>query len=120
MVSDGRSVKQWQKLIQLGIHYLFHSVVIAEDLGTEELNSNLFKKCLEELEAKPEETVYISSKPTRGFLFANKAGIITLRMRKGDSRAEEPVQPEAKAKYEIEQLSGIFSILQILERSSKK
>ena len=125
VASDGRSVKQWQKLIQLGIHHLFHSVVIGEDLGTEEFNVDIFRKCLENLKVKPEETVYVSCRPNAGILHANRAGVVTVRMRKGDSRIEEPKSPEAQAKYEIERLSEIFDVLGNLERtpseeSSKK
>jgi putative hydrolase of the HAD superfamily len=120
VVSEGRSVKQWQKLIQLGIHHLFHSVAISEDLGTEEFNINLFKRCLEDLKVKPEETVYVSSKPNKGILYANKAGAVTVRMRRGDSSIEEPESSEAKAKYEIERLSEIFGVLDTLEQTSLK
>jgi len=116
VVSDGRSVKQWQKLIELGIHYLFHSVVIAEDLGTEEFTVKLFKRCLENLEAKPEEAIYVSSKPNKGILYANRAGLITVRIRKGDSCIEEPESFEAKSKYEIERLSEIFTTLNTLKQ----
>jgi len=120
VASEGRSVKQWQKLIQLGIHHLFHSVVISEDSGTEEFSVDVFKECLEELEAKPRETIYVGSKPNKGILYANRAGMITVRIRKGDSVAEEPAQPEGKAKYEIERLSEIFGVFEALEHASKK
>jgi len=118
VVSEGRAVKEWQKLIQLGVHHLFHSVVISEELGTEEFSTSLFKKCLEDLGVKPEETVYVSSRPKEGILYANKSGVITVRMRKGDSSVEEPELPEAKAKYEIERLSEIFGMLDNLKRAS--
>lgn len=111
VVSGGRSVKQWQKLIQLGIHHLFHSVVISEDQGTEELSVKQFKKCLDDLGAKPEETVHVSSRPNQGILYANKAEIFTVRMKQGDSALEEPETPEAKPKYEIAKLSDIFDAL---------
>ena len=118
VASDGRSVKQWQKLIQLGIHHLFHSVVIAEDLGTEEFSVDIFKKCLEDLEVIPEEAIHVSCRPNTGILYADKAGLITVRMRKGDSRIEEPATPEAEARYEIERLSEIFDVLENLDQTS--
>ncbi len=120
VTSDGRSVKQWQKLIQLGIHHLFHSVVVSEDLGTEELSVDIFKECLNELGSRPEETIYVSSRPNRAILYANRAGMISVRIKKGDSLVEEPELPEAKAKYEIERLSEIFTVLDTLERASSK
>jgi len=118
VAAEGLSVKQWQKLIQLGIHHLFHSVAISEDLGSEEFTVDLFKKCLRDLNVRPEETLYISSKPNKGILCANRAGVSTVRMRKGDSSVEEPKSPEAKARYEVERVSDIFDVLKNLESDS--
>ncbi len=114
VVSDGRSVKQWQKLIQLGVHHLFHSVVISEDVKGEKLSTKPFKKCLEELGVKPKEAVYVSAKPNKEILCANEAGIVTVRMRQGDAAVEEPTSPKAKAAYEISQLSEIIETLDAL------
>jgi len=114
VVTEGRSVKEWQKLIQLGVDHLFHCVVISEDIGTEEFSIDVFAKCMKDLEARPEETLYVSSKPNKGILHANKAGAVTVRVRKGDAFAEEPEGPEAKAKHEIEQLSEILGLLETL------
>jgi len=112
VVSEGRAVKEWQKLIQLGIHHFFHSVLISEELGTENFSVNLFRKCCTNLGLKPEETIYVSSRPNKGILHANRAGLTTVRLRKGDSSIEEPELPEAKADYEIERLSEIFGMLE--------
>jgi putative hydrolase of the HAD superfamily len=118
VVSAGRSVKQWQKLIQMGIHHLFHSVVISEDQGTEDFNVDLFIKCMNDQSVKAGETIYLSSKPNKGILYANKAGIVTVRVRRSDSTLEEPESEKAKAKFEIEQLSEIFDVLKDIEQSS--
>jgi len=115
-IAEGRSVKEWQKLIQLGIDHIFHSVIISEDLGTEELTVDQFYEGTRRLNAKPEETLYVSSKPNKGILYANKAGLITVRLRRGDSIAEEPKVSEAKAKYMIDRLSGIFDVLDAIDR----
>ena len=115
VVSDGIAVKEWQKLIQLGVHHLFHSVVISEEYGTEELTSELFEKCLEELNAKPSNSIYISSRLNKAILHANRAGLISVRLKRGDHYVEEPESIEAKAKYEIDTLSQIFDILKSIE-----
>jgi putative hydrolase of the HAD superfamily len=114
VVSDGRSVKQWQKLIQLGIHHLFHSVVISEDVKDEKLSTKPFKKCLDELSVQPKEAVYVSARPNKEILCANEIGIITVRMRQGDTAVEEPMSQKAKAVYEISQLSEIIETLDSL------
>jgi len=105
-------------LIRLRDMGLFHSVVISEEQGTEDFNVELFMKCMDELGVKPGETVYLSSKPNKGILYANKAGIVTVRVRRGDSTLEEPESEEAKARFEIERLSEIFDVLKNIEKSS--
>ncbi len=115
VVSEGRAVKQWQKLIQLGVNHFFHSVVISEELGLEGLDAKLFEKSLSELGVKPDETVYVSSKLNKGILQANKVGLVSVRIRRGDSRIEKPKFPEAKPRYEIDNLSEIFKILDELK-----
>jgi putative hydrolase of the HAD superfamily len=116
VVAEGRSVKEWQKLIQLGVDHIFHSVLISEDLGTEELSIEQFYEGTRRLNAEPEESVYVSSKPNRGILYANRAGLITIRVRRGDSFAEEPEVPEARAEYTIDRLSEILDILESMRR----
>jgi len=116
VVAEGRSVKEWQKLIQLGVDHIFHSVLISEDLGTEKLSVDQFHEGTRRLDAKPEEAIYVSSKPNRGILYANRAGLITVRIRKGDFLAEEPEATEARAKYTIERLSEILDILEALNK----
>jgi len=114
VVSDGRSVKQWQKLIQMGVHHLFHSVVISEDVKDERLSSRPFRQCLDELGVKPEEAVYVSAKPNREILCANEAGIVTVRIRQGDAAVEEPTSSKANASCEISRLSEIIATLDAL------
>jgi len=111
VIAEGRSVKEWQKLIQLGVDHIFHLVLISEDLGTEELDVDQFLEGIRRLNVKPEEAVYVSSKPNRGIIYANKAGLVTVRMRWGDSLAEEPREPEGRANYTINRLSEILKIL---------
>jgi len=114
VVSDGRSVKQWQKLIQLGVHHLFHSVVISEDVKDERLSARPFKRCMEELSVKPEEAVYVSAKPNEEILCANEAGIVTVRIRQGDAVVEEPMSIKANASCEISRLSEVIATLDAL------
>lgn len=111
VIAEGRSVKEWQKLIQMGVDHILHLVLISEDLGTEELSVDQFLEGIRRLNVKPEETLYVSSKPNRGILYANEAGLLTVRMRRGDSMAEEPREPKGRAKYAIYRLSEILDIL---------
>ncbi|MEM2028433.1 MAG: HAD family hydrolase [Candidatus Bathyarchaeia archaeon] len=112
VISDGLAVKEWQKLIHLGVHHLFHSVVISEECGTLELTDEVFRRCLRELNVKPHEAIYVSSRLNKAIKNANKVGLISVRLRRGDHCVEEPESPEACAKYEIDNLSQIFEVIE--------
>ena len=116
VIAEGRSVKEWQKLIQLGVDHIFHLVLISEDLGTEELSVDQFLEGTRRLNVKPEEVIYVSSKPNRGILYANRAGLETVRVRRGDSFVEKPKVPEARAKYVVDKISEILDILSDIDR----
>jgi putative hydrolase of the HAD superfamily len=116
IVSEGRAVKQWQKLIQLGIQHLFNRVLISEEIKDDTVTPEMFKLVLKELGASPEETVFVGNRLDTDILCANKAGIISVRMRKGEHRVEEPKSPEMAPKYEISKISEIFDVLKKLEK----
>jgi len=50
-------------------------------------------------------------------LSANKAGVTSIRIRRGNSRIDEPSSPEIKPKYEMSKLSELFEILKRVEDS---
>jgi len=116
IVSEGRAVKQWQKLIQLGIQHLFHRVLISEEIKEDTVTPEMFKLVLKELSAFPEETVFVGNRLDTDIQSANKAAIISIRMRKGEHRVEEPKSPEMAPKYEISKISEIFDVLKKLEK----
>lgn len=117
IVSEGRAVKQWQKLIQLGIQHLFNYVITSEEIGEEVMKPELFKLALKELNVRPEETSFVGNRPETNIFCANTAKVISVRIRKGEHRTQEPESAETAPKYEINKLSEIFEILEIVEKA---
>ena len=114
VISEGRAVKQWQKLIQLGIQHLFHYVLISEEINVETMTPELFRLTFKELKISPNETVFIGNQLDTDILSANEANIVSVRIRKGKYRMEEPKSPNTTPKYEINKLSDIFDIIEQL------
>jgi putative hydrolase of the HAD superfamily len=111
-VSGGKSVKQWQKLVSLGLQHCFHSVVISEDLGSQAFSKEVIDQVVKMLGVSNSETIYVGTNPKTEIPIANEAHVIAVRLRKGDSRSEKTVEP--KPLHEIEKLSDIFRLLQQL------
>lgn len=110
--SGGKSVKQWQKLVSLGLQYCFHAVVISEDLGLNTFNKDVIEKAVKLLGVLSPETIYVGTNPKTEIVVADEARLIPVRLRKGDSRSEKPI--ESKGRHEIDKLSEILQLIESL------
>jgi FMN phosphatase YigB (HAD superfamily) len=105
-------VKQWQKLIQLGLEYVFHAVTISEETGSEKLTTDTLSKTLERLgNVKPEVSVFVGCDLASEIVYANAAKMITIRVKTGTNRTSTPKSPNEKPAYEITKLSDILEIV---------
>ncbi|MFI5450522.1 MAG: HAD family hydrolase [Candidatus Bathyarchaeia archaeon] len=111
-VSGGKSVKQWQKLVSLGLQYCFHAVVISEDLGLNTFSKEVVEKVVKLLGVPSPETIYVGTNPKTEIGVADDAHLIPVRLRKGDSRSEKVI--ESKARHEVDKLSEILQLIESL------
>jgi putative hydrolase of the HAD superfamily len=111
VASKGRAVKQWQKLIQLGLEHLFHAVTVSEETGSETLTTDTLSRTLEKLTVKPDRAVFVGCDLSHEIAVAKTAGMITVRMKTGTNRTSIPRVPDERPTYEIQKLSDLLSIL---------
>jgi putative hydrolase of the HAD superfamily len=110
IVSNGRSVKQWEKLIRLGLHHFFDAVIISENVGSEKPQSKIFRIATEKLGVKPEEAAYVGDDLETDVFGANKAGLISIRVIK--QKHEEPIlNKDMRPKFTITKISELLSII---------
>ena len=110
--SGGKSVKQWQKLVSLGLQHCFHAVVISEDLGLQTLSKEVMDRVVDALGVDATQAIYVGTNPKTEIPVATAAHVIPIRLRKGDSRPEKSAEPQTA--HEIEKLSEIFQIIRDL------
>lgn len=110
IVSNGRSVKQWEKIIRLGLHHFFHTVVISEDVGCEKPDPKIFEVALKELRLEPEEAIYTGDSLEIDMLGANKAGLVSVRLIK-QKRKEVTLNRDMQPKLTIKKISELLTIL---------
>jgi putative hydrolase of the HAD superfamily len=112
VASKGRAVKQWQKLIQLGLEHVFHAVTVSEETGSERLTTDTLSRTLERLgNVKPELSVFVGSDLTKEIALANAVKMTTARIKTGAHRTSTPKAPDEKPAFEISKLSDILEIL---------
>ena len=107
--SGGKSVKQWKKRISLGLQHMFDSVVISQDLGLEQLTESVIKQAVGQLRAHANSTVFVGVQPEKEIDVANRAGLISVRLRRGSSMLDN--KGKSSPKYEISKISELIELL---------
>ncbi|WP_457620959.1 TIGR02253 family HAD-type hydrolase [Methanopyrus sp.] len=113
-VTSGLAVKQWEKLIRLGIHHFFHEVVISEEIGVEKPNPKIFIEAARRLGVKPEEAVYVGDRLDKDIRGANRAGMVTVRIRRGKYRKLEPESDDDVPDFEIDRPRELLGVIKEL------
>ncbi len=112
VISNGLAVKQWEKLIGLGLHHLFDAVITSEEVGAEKPDDEIFKAALRKLNTRASECAMVGNKLDTDVVGANRAGMLSIRIRRGKSANAKPQSPEAKPDFEIDDVSELPQILE--------
>ena len=67
-ISNGITIKQWEKLIRLGIHHFFDEVVTSEEVNSEKPDIEIFREALRRMGCRPERSVMVGNKFTEDIL----------------------------------------------------
>jgi putative hydrolase of the HAD superfamily len=111
VASKGRAVKQWQKLIQLGLEHIFHAITVSEETGSEALTSETLLRTLEKLATQPRKSIFVGCDLSNEIAIANAANMVTIRMMTGANRTSSPRGQGEKPAFEITKLSDLLRIV---------
>jgi ribonucleotide monophosphatase NagD (HAD superfamily) len=75
-------------------------------------SKEVIEKAVNFLGVPSPETIYVGTNPKTEIVVADEAHLIPVRLRKGDSRSEKPI--ESKGRHEIDKLSEILQLIESL------
>ncbi|NOZ82572.1 MAG: TIGR02253 family HAD-type hydrolase [Euryarchaeota archaeon] len=81
VISNGIAVKQWEKLINLGVHHFFECVITSEEVGCEKPEAEIFHTAMQALGVEPEESVMVGDCPRTDAEGARRVGMKTVLVR---------------------------------------
>jgi putative hydrolase of the HAD superfamily len=111
VITDGIAVKQWEKLIRLGLQHFFHSVVISGEEGGGKPDPELFKAASKRLGCRPEHAMMVGDRLDKDIRGAKAAGMVTVQVMKGKYRDKKPADESEEPDYVVDGLSGVLGIL---------
>ncbi|MBX7076376.1 MAG: TIGR02253 family HAD-type hydrolase [Methanobacteriaceae archaeon] len=74
-ISNGITIKQWEKLIRLNIHGFFDSVITSEEVGFKKPNRHIFEEALSQMDCKAEKSIMVGNKLDIDVMGAVNAGM---------------------------------------------
>jgi HAD superfamily hydrolase (TIGR01662 family) len=102
-------------LRKIGLEGYFDSIVTSVDVGHQKPDEEIFRKALERLRVKANETVMIGNRIKTDILGANKLGITSVYFKWNDRYLEDITSPLEKPAYTISSLKELLQILPSLE-----
>jgi putative hydrolase of the HAD superfamily len=117
LLTDGFLPAQELKVQALGIEQFFKAIVYTEELGRQFWKPSPvgFEKIIQQLGAKPENTVYIADNEKKDFIAPNKLDFATIKiLRSARIHTSTCGATEASAQHTITQLSQLFGLLERL------
>jgi len=94
VVTHGRTVKQAEKLVRLGLAGHFDAVFISEQIGISKPNPKLYLVALDGLGVAPEEAIYIGDNPRHDIVPAQSIGMVAIWARRASKYPLDGVEPD--------------------------
>ena len=107
VISDAPKLEVWLRIVGLGLHLYFDEVITSEDFGVKKPDPKPFRRALEILGTKPDETLMVGDWPDRDIKGAKGAGIRTAWARYGDTFGTK----ESGAEFEINDIYDVVGII---------
>jgi len=111
VITNGRAVKQWEKIIRLGFQHFFDIAIISEEEGIKKPEEAIFRKGYEKLGVKASECLYVGDRPKQDISGAGRAGMKTALLKRG-RHSLKTERSEEKADFEIKCLDEILEIVE--------
>jgi putative hydrolase of the HAD superfamily len=92
VASEGKAVKQWDKVLRMGVQKYFDGAFISEEMGVEKC-AQFYARIVRKLRVRPEDVLMIGDKMDRDVGPARKAGLHAVLVdRKARRKTEQTVR----------------------------
>ncbi len=112
VISDGITIKQWEKLIRLGLNHFFDEVVTSEEAGVEKPDERIFRLALDCMGCQPTKSIMIGNKFNKDIIGAINIGMSAILVNSELTPDEKEYLEENNIKLNV--VSNIGDIVELL------
>ena len=111
-ITNGITIKQWEKLVRLGLYPFFDIVITSESVGVEKPDPEIFKIAMKRLNVSAGSSLMIGNSFETDILGACNAGIQSMIINSEITGQQQQLLNEKG--YRVRQLSSLIDLMKIL------
>ncbi len=118
IITDGLPVKQWEKLVRLGLDDFFEVVVVSGDdaIGYDKPDPRVFDLALDKIKASAREAVMVGDKLHTDVDGANRAGLTSVWLRTPRDPEDLPAKLKIIPDFTITDIRQVLGVVSSLDR----
>lgn len=112
VISNGLTIKQYEKLVRLGLHHFFDSVITSQEAGVEKPDAAIFEMAMSKMGCKAENSVMVGNSFKDDIVGSVDAGMSAVYLTQGLKDSEKEYLEKTNLKLDI--ISDIGNLKEIL------
>ncbi len=112
LITNGKKLKQWEKLVRLGVYPFFDDVVTSEDVGIEKPDVEIFKIAMDRLNVTADTSIMIGNNFDTDIIGACNAGMQSMII--NSDITDEQQELLDKRGYTVKKLNNLIDLMKIL------
>lgn len=112
VISNGKTIKQWEKLVRLNLQHYFDEIVTSEEVGYEKPSREIFDEALKRMDCKAEDSIMVGDKFDTDIIGALEVGMSAILV--NSELKKEEAELLKKGNYEIKVIENIKDLPKVL------
>lgn len=114
LITNGKELKQWEKLVRLGMYPFFDDVVTSESVGIEKPDPKIFKIAMERLGVTSGTSLMVGNNFDADILGACNAGMQSMLINSRLSEKQKAKLEELDCLRDVREINNLLDLMKIL------
>ncbi|RAP51637.1 MAG: haloacid dehalogenase [Methanosphaera sp. rholeuAM270] len=114
LITNGKELKQWEKLVRLGVYPFFDDVVTSESVGVEKPDPKIFQIAMERLGVTAGTSLMVGNNFDADILGACKAGMQGILINSRITSEQEKILHELDLSGNVREINTLIDLMKIL------
>ena len=114
LITNGKELKQWEKLVRLGMYPFFDEVVTSESVGVEKPDPKIFEIAMERLGVTSGTSLMVGNNFDADILGACNAGMQSMLINSELTEKQKDILEEMGCLHDVREINNLLDLMKIL------